>query len=326
MGNVIKNFMIVFFTVAILLLTQTGSVRAGGSGSYPNGSEAFFAGIAPPPGYYFINYAYFYNADEMMDNKGDSIGAFDELTVCADVLRFIWISKKKILGADYGQHVFIPFLDVDLDFNVPVGPKNKTHYSNTGVPYIIYSPCILAYHLLQGKFHLVISPADIYIPTGQDDDNLAGVGHNFWTFETVVSMTCLFNNWAFSAKFMYDLSTTQDDAPTIYGFNVDRNPGQEFHADYSVSYGFRKNLRAGINGYYYKQTTDDDYDLNSSIPVPVQSMLINDEGCLSEVISIGPGIWYNDENIFFSLRTQWEMSAENKSEGANVWFKFTYAF
>ncbi len=43
-------------------------------------------------------------------------------------------------------------------------------------------------------------------------------------------------------------------------------------------------------------------------------------------ISMGPGIWYNHKNMFFSLRNQWKMAAKNKTERYNVWGKFTYAF
>ncbi len=44
------------------------------------------------------------------------------------------------------------------------------------------------------------------------------------------------------------------------------------------------------------------------------------------MFAVGPGIWYNNRNLFFSLRSQWEMGAKNKTEGQNVWFKFVIAF
>lgn len=104
------------------------------------------------------------------------------------------------------------------------------------------------------------------------------------------------------------------------------DPGQEFHADYSISYAFSPSFRLGVNGYYYVQTTDDSYDIDSTIPAPVQALLRDDEDNHSTVFAAGPGIWYNYKNMFFSLRNQWEMAAENKTEGYNVWAKFTYAF
>jgi hypothetical protein len=314
--------LLIFLTVLI-----SAAAWAGGGGSYPEGAESFMVGAVPPPGFYFKNYAYYYHANDMKDDHGNDIEAFDELTVWAEVMRFIWISKKEILGGNYGQHLFLPFLDVSLDFDLPLGPKAKKGYDDTDVPYVIYSPFILAHHFLQGKLHTVISLADIYIPTGDDKGNLAGVGHNFWTFEPVFAVTYMpVPAWEFSAKFMYDFNTEQDDSPTVYGFNVDRTPGDEFHFDYSVSYGFSKSFRLGINGYCYWQVSDDDYDIGSSIPNPVKGLLKDDEGNRSRVYAVGPGIWYNHKNMFFELRTQFEFDAKNKTEGQDVWFNVVYAF
>jgi len=320
-------------TLGMLLITflliSPSEVKAGGGGSYPLGAESFMVGAAPPPGLYFKNYMYYYHADELKDDHGKNIDAFDDLTVWAEVMRLIWISKKEIFGGSYGQHVFLPILDVSLDFKsgVPAGPKFKDSYDDTDVPYIIYSPFILAHHFLEGKLHTVLSLPDIYIPTGNDKSNMASVGHNYWTFEPVFAVTYMPTpSWEFSIKCMYDFNTKQDDCPTVYGFNVDRTPGDEFHFDYSVSYAFNKSFRIGLNGYCYWQTTDDDYDIDSTLPPPVQSLLKDDEGYQSQVYAIGPGIWYNYKNMFFTLRTQFEFEAENKTEGQNVWFNVVYCF
>ncbi len=316
---------ILFCCIGLILLCGSEAM-AGGGQSYPNGSEAFMSGAVPPPGTYFLDYAYYYSADSMKDDNGDDITAFDDVTVLANVFRFLWVSDKQILGASYAAHAFLPVLDIDLNFKAPVGPGSKKSYSDTNVPYVIVNPMILAWHLQEGKLHIAATPADIYIPTGQDDGNMASVGHNFWTFEPVLAITYMPGNWEFSGKFMYDFNTTQDDYATVYGFQVDRDPGQEFHFDYSASYAIDKSLRIGLNGYFYAQVTDDDYKLNDSIPEPVQALLKEDEGNRSQVFAMGPGIWYNHKNMFFSLRNQWEMAAKNKTEGYNVWAKFTYAF
>ncbi len=317
---------ILLLIFAAFLMTFSSQAMAGGGQSYPNGAEAFMAGAAPPPGFYFLDYMYYYHADTMKDDSGDDIDAFDDVSVFANVFRFLWMTDKQILGGNYGMHAFVPILDVDLDFNVPAGPGAKNSYSDTSVPYVIYSPFLLAWHLQEGKLHIVTSLADIYIPTGQDDGNMAAVGHNFWTIEPVLGITYMLNEWEFSAKFMYDFNTTQDDYATVYGFEVDRDPGQEFHFDYSVSYALSPSFRLGVNGYYYTQTTDDSYDIDASVPGVVQALLKDDEGNHSKVLSVGPGIWYNHKNMFFSLRNQWEMAAKNKTEGYNLWAKFTYAF
>jgi len=305
---------------AASLLWAGQDVQAGGGASYPNGAESFLSGAVPPPGFYYLNYSYYYNADSLKDDNGDDVPVFDEITAVANVSRFLWISDITLFGGNYGQHLFVPYLDVSLDFHAPVGAGNSMSYDDSSVPYLIYSPMILAYHLMEGKLHVVVSPIDLYIPTGQEDGNLAATGHNFWTFEPVVAVTYMPNNWEFSAKFMYDFNTTQDDYAHPSGLQVDRTPGQEFHFDYSCSYALNPSWRVGVNGYYYVQTTDDKFK------GPDAALLAGEEGKHSTVTAIGPGVWYNYQNMFFALRTQFETMAENKTEGHNVWFNFTYAF
>lgn len=313
--------------VATLALCFASISWAGGGKNYPLGSEDFLSGMAPPPGYYFLNYAYYYKADDKTDNSGSDLAVFDEATVAADVLRFIWISDKKIFDGFYGQHLFIPYMDVDVDFKQAVGSKNKKHYSDEGVPYIIYSPFILSWHLMEGKFHLVTSLCDIYIPTGNDDKgNPANVSRNYWGFEPVLAATWLpTDKIALSIKLMYDFYSSQDDYATPYG-DLDRDPGQEFHFDYSVSYALTPAWRLGINGYFHQQTTEDDYDMDQYIGTSVEGALRDAEEAKSRVFAIGPGVWYNYKNMFFSLKSQYESHAKTMTEGYNVWFKFTYAF
>ncbi len=322
----VRILAILFCCLCGTLFFRPPVVQAGGGNSYPLGAEAFMVGAFPPPGVYLMNYTYYYTADELKDDNRNNNPLFDDITVWADVVRGIWISDFQILGGNYGQHLFVPFLNVDLDFKAPVGPKMKRGYSDTDIPYVIYSPFILGHHFFQGTLHTALSLVDIYIPTGQDDDNLAGVGHNFWTFEPAFAITWMPGPFEFSVKMMYDFNTTQDDCPTPYGFNVDRDPGDEFHCDFSASFGLSKSLRIGLSGYFYQQVTDDDYDIDKTLPPPVQALLKEDEGNHSSVWSLGPGIWYNYKNLFFSLRSQFEFEAKNKTEGVNVWGKITYAF
>ena len=85
------------------------NVFTSGSGSYPNGAEAFLAGIAPPPGFYFENYASNYHVNALKENARNDVGVFNKLNVDAAVLRFVWISRFKILGGIYGQHFLFLF-------------------------------------------------------------------------------------------------------------------------------------------------------------------------------------------------------------------------
>ncbi|WP_456370386.1 SphA family protein [Thermodesulfatator atlanticus] len=319
MRPIIMGIFLSFFIVA--------QSFAGGGKAYPLGAEGFLIGAAPPPGLTVLNYAYFYHANEMKDANGDSLAVFDKVSVWAEVLRFIYFSEKKILGGNYGQHFFVLYVHTDLDFVAPVGPQNKKSYSDGNIPYLIYSPFLLSWHLKQGKLHVVLDVADLYIPlSNEEKDNLASVGRNFWTIEPVLAVTYMpTTRLAASLKLMYDFNTKQEDYPTPQGVNIDRTPGQEFHFDWCVSYAVKANLRIGVSGYYYRQVKDDKFDLEG-VSGPLKEALQAAADAQSRVWAIGPGVWYQKDKLFISLRSQFEFAAREMTEGYNIWFKLGYIF
>ena len=318
--------MLFFFTLTIQTLPQ--SAHAGGGQAYPNGAEAFMPGAAPPPGLTMINYMYFGYSGKLMDDDGDDTDALDKANVWADLIRLIWISNFQILGGNYGQHLFVGLLNKDLDFNVPVGATGKTDYNNFNSPYLIYSPFLMTWHLLQGKLHIAASAADIYVPFGNEDkDNLASAGRNFWTFEPVAAITCFPDKyWEISAKFMYDFNTREDDYVSGAPVTVDRTPGQEFHVDFNFSYAIMENFRVGMNGYFYQQTTDDEFHGLGDLPSPLRAAFKTMEEERSRAMALGPGLFYQYKNIMTTLRYQHEFMVKNKPELQNVWFKVIYVF
>ncbi len=59
--------------VPVVLFVLPLFALAGGGQHYPNGAEAFLIGIAPPPGFYVKDYNYFYTADKLKDNSGNTV-------------------------------------------------------------------------------------------------------------------------------------------------------------------------------------------------------------------------------------------------------------
>ncbi len=322
----------VLFSLLVAFLLCNASTHelafAGGGQAYPNGAEAFMVGAAPPPGLTILNYVYFYTADRIKNGSGHDAGTLDRLNIWAEVARLIWISKQKVLGANYGQHAFFLLANVDMHLKHPAGTRLKKRYRDTDVPYLIWSPCLLTWHLMSGKLHMVLDAADIYVPLyNEDTDNLASLGRNYWTIEPVFAVTWLPNaSWELSAKFMYDFNSRQEDYQPGPPVKIDRTPGQEFHVDFNTSYAMSDGLRIGLSGYYYRQVKNDDYHHLDRFQAPLRDVLKALEGKQSQVWALGPGIWYHKKNLMASLRSQWEFRARNKSQGGNAWFKLTYCF
>ena len=310
------------FTFAFLLLsafalslgmTTNDFATERGISAYPNGAEDFWSGAVPPPGTYFINYFTYYTADDFNDKNGDSAIPGWDLNLTANIFRFIHITKYKILGGFWGMHVFLPFLNVDVETETPLGSDNKAGFGD-----IIVDPFILSWHSKNWHF---ATGLDIYIPTGDyDKEDLANTGRNYWTFEPIVAFTYESDSgFEVSSKFMYDFNTENDDSlvndPLLGPVEGEYLSGQEFHFDYTIGYKL-SNWRIGIGGYYYKQTTKDEFNDEK----------VGDDGNKGQSIAVGPQLKYDYKNMSFILKYHKEMEVENRPEGQAFWFKFVYAF
>ncbi len=300
-----------FAVFLICLFLFNCAVFAGGGDHYPNGAEDFLVGMAPPPGFYLVDYNYFYFSHEFKDNSGDTInkGPLDDfsLRVYANVLRFIYITKFRILKANYGAHIFIPWVEVNANCK-------GFHVHKKGLGDIIIDPFILTWH---SKYIHAVFGIDIYVPTGEYDKyRPINIGKNFWTFEPVFALTFLpTKNFSLSFKFMYDFNTTNNDwINPATGKETSLKPGQEFHFDYALGYSPAKWIRVGITGYYYYQTTDDEVDGKD---------IENNRG---KAFAIGPGIKINYKRFMLVLKSQYEFGVKNRPSGKNVWAKIYYIF
>lgn len=286
----------------LLALAVAGMANAteGGGSAYHNGAEDFMSGAVPPPGNYYINYFNYYAADKF-NVDGDDKKGFD-LKVAADVSRFIHVTDKQFLGGSWALHAFIPLVYMDVNLDPPIAPVSMDDRRGS-LGDIIVDPFILAWH---GANWHAVTGLDIFMPTGNyDKSRLANVGRNYWTFEPVAAATFLPGaGFDISAKLMYDFNTEND--------ATDYLSGQEFHADIAVGKKM-DNFTAGLAGYYYQQTTEDEADGDK----------IDNKG---RVIGLGPALKYDYKNMSFTLKYMLETEAKNRPEGDNFWFKFLYAF
>ncbi|MBI9082058.1 MAG: transporter [Desulfobacterales bacterium] len=186
--------------------------------------------------------------------------------------------------------------------------------SRSGLGDIIIDPFILAWH--SEHVHWVTG-VDIYVPTGKYDAAKEPInpGNNVWTVEPIFAVTYLNGPFDVSFKFMYDISTTNDDYlnPNT-GLISDLKPGQEFHFDYAFGYNLSPAWEVGLNGYYYRQVTED--EINGTDAADQKG----------QVLAAGPAVKFNYKNMSFILKSQWETAVKNRSEGVSNWFKFVYVF
>ncbi|MEI7672016.1 MAG: transporter [Deltaproteobacteria bacterium] len=293
----------VCLAVAILLLAPISAKAMEGGPSGGLGGEDFMGGALPPPGFYYLNYLMYYSTNTVKDNNGNKVEIPTrdfKVQALVDLNRFVYISKFKILGADYGAQVIVPLV------NVNVQPFTATSEKRSGVGDIVLTPLILGWH--SKNWHGVFG-VDAFVPTGSYNkyrpDN---IGRNYWSSEIAAAFTYMSDGgFEVSSKFMFDINFKNPD--TNY------KSGNEFHMDALVGYHIGP-WGLGVNGYYYKQVSDDSMDGVTFI-----------DGNRGQVIGIGPAVNYTTaKHITFSAKYHKEMSAKNISEGDRFWLKVAIPF
>ena len=148
------------------------------AGHYPAGAEGIKGASLPPPGIYFRDYNMFYFANTFKDGPPD----FD-IKAYINAPRLIWMTDKKIFGAQYGMDVIVPFVSMDW-----TAGGSSDHYS--GVGDIQLEPLLLSWQFKQ--FDLAAGYG-IWLPTGDFEPSRPDlISKGFWSHMlTPVSYTHL---------------------------------------------------------------------------------------------------------------------------------------
>lgn len=298
-------------SVPALAIAVPGQASEAGGGVYPNGAEGALAGALPPKGLYYLGYLQYYEADRFNDGNGSS-GLLPDfrLKVKAAVNRLVWVSDKKILGADYAMHVIVPVVNADVHIAGMSGNK-------TGVSDITFDPLILGWHFKSGLH--VLTGLDINIPVGTyDRTSIANFSRHYWNVQPVLALAYYKNNVQIDVKMMYDINFKNKDAQ-INGFNptgADYRTGNEFHFDYAATYALKPNVHLGVAGYFYRQTTGDRVD-----DVVAQSTIDAMGGFKGKTFASGPTLRVGVGKVQLIGTWQHEFHADYRPQGDKFWIK-----
>lgn len=263
------------------------------TGLYPVGVEGLKSGTIPPPGFYLRDYNLAYFSDRLHDAHGDKRPVDFEAFVYANAIRPIWITDFKILGANYGCDVLVPFLYK----NVKVA-NNRDDTFNLGDIFI--EPITLSWHWQRADAGIGYG---IWAPTGNVDRGslTGGTGQDTWTHMVSAGGTVYFDaekTWALSALARYEISHESDD------YNI--TPGDVLSLEGGLSKAFSPNFEAGVWAYYQGQVTRDEADAGVSVSREKD-----------QVVGVGPeAVWFwQKAGLFVSLRYAYEVLAEDRPQG-----------
>ena len=293
MKNLLVRLLAAAGVMALPLLTSAAPAILGGH--YPAGAEGIKGASLPPPGVYFKDYNFFYFANEFKGPQGPPV--FDVFAY-VNAPRLIWMTDLKVLEANYGMDVIVPFGYT----SVKAGGPGVQAQRSFGLADIQIEPLLLGWHWKQ--FDLSAAYA-VWVPTGDFDLNDGSKqGKGFWSHMLTLGGTWFPDEektWAVSLLNRYEFHHQNND------MNV--TPGQTLTVEWGLSKSLSKLVDVGVIGYYQQQTTSDRGD---GIPAVVSVSNLKDR-----VVGVGPEITIvcPKTGIFTSLRYIREVEASDRSAG-----------
>jgi hypothetical protein len=280
------------------------SAHAGETGHYVPGIEGIKMATAPPPGFYYKLYNVFYYSDTFR-SVHDSQQFQPAIQDFIMVHRPIWVTNKKLFGADYIVTALFPFTYADINIR-----EAGLHDKSWSLGDICVEPFCLDWH--RERWDAMFSLA-VYMPTGNHSPRRPALpGKDFWTLLVSIGPTIYLDSektWAISTLLRYELHSRKHDA--------DIRPGDDLSFDACISKSFGRLWDIGLCGYGHWQLTDDrgdDIDYDNSIH--------------DRVFGLGPEItiYVPFLKLKFQFRTQFEFGARDRTEGMITNFSFTKIF
>ncbi len=301
------------FGAGLLLVSLLSLPVAGFDQPAVNLGVTSFMDGGPPagPGFYFAQYLQYYTANKLVDHP---ISPKADVDVWISLSQLIYQSDQAILfGGKWGLDVIVPVLSIDAS------DKNRVVTDNgTGLGDVLVGP-FLQWDPIMGpngpKFmHRV--EFQMILPTGKyDDDKALNPSSNFFSFNPYWAGTYFLTPKLTTSWRLHYLWNAKNKDPFAPLEADDAQAGQAVHCNFAASYELVPNrLRAGLNGYYFKQVTDSEVD-----GTKVSGR--------EQVLGIGPGAMYSfsqNDHLFFNA--YFETSVKNRPEGQRFQVRWVHHF
>ena len=233
-----------------LLMFLAAAAKAQTRGQYAPGINATNSGVLPEPGLTYSNIFLNYTFNEVHGADGERLPFQPAFTILVDLNAFLWVSNKRLLGANVGALAAVAVTNSSISFanlgNVAGG---------AGFGDFFAEPFVLGWHLKRADIqagYAFVAPTGRFVPGATTNVGTGYWGHCPFAGETVY----LTRNkaTAVSAFQYYEFHGTQS------GTGV--HPGQNMSLDYSVTQTLplikksKTLLQFGLVGYGQWQTTD----------------------------------------------------------------------
>lgn len=232
-------------TIAVAVFALLGTLATTGAqadGHYVPGVEGMQAASVPPPGMYYLGYLVNYSIDDFRaPGSSSNLPGHNRGTVTALANRFVWVSRHKLLGADYGMEAIVPLLRTSLTINA-AGISD----SRSGVGDVYLGPLVLGWHGAQWD---AVAAAGMWFDTASTS-HPASPGKGFKSTMLTGGLTYYFDaakSVSGAALMRYELNGRND---------AGMRPGDQLTMEWGLGKSFG-GVSAGLVGYSQWQTTSD---------------------------------------------------------------------
>ncbi len=292
--------------------TPAAATENGGN-SYAIGVETNFSGLMLPEGLHAFLYYSHYGASHSKNDAGEDNPRLAYYKIegnsIAARLSYVWPGVR-LLGANVETRAALPLPTLDLSLGVarpaPLGPLDRSG-SKTGFGDLQFAPLLLGWH--DGALHQTAG-VETFVPIGKFDKSAPiNIGRNYWQVAPIYAVTWLPDRWQLSGKLRYAFNGRNKD--------TDYRSGNEFTFEYSAGYAIARGVVLGVNGYMYRQTTDDKQG----------GAVVNGNGNRGRVNAVGPFVSFDvTPKISVMAKLQVEYGARNRSEGTRLWLQTKIPF
>lgn len=233
-----------WLAMSLCMIALALPAHAGVTGHYSTGADFYENGSLPPPGMYMKNYLINYRASDLKDSSGHKVGGDFKVDTTVLVNRFLYVTDKTVLGADWAVHAVLPIVRADV--TTPFGAHGK----ETGVGDVMIEPMLLGWH--GDQWDAVLGLA-FYLPTGRwKRDEPANLGKDFYTGMLSTGLTWYADperTLRFGGRLRYEKHTSNR--------TLDIHQGDDLTFEWSGSKTLWGVLDVGLAGYAQWQVTRD---------------------------------------------------------------------
>ena len=304
-----------------LMMFRAVPAQAQLNGSHSLGDFGVQSGSQPAPGVYTALFYYRYDTDTIKDADGNPVRLSPTapgsvaLTAAAPILWYV--SKAKVMGANYGVMVVLPFANGSIE--APAFQVDDT-IATTGVADMLVRPLDLGWHT---KLADVSAGLQIYVPTGRyEHGGSNNLGKGMWAYEPFIGTTLYLDDkrsLSLATTAYWEFHSTKEDSDVKVGQLL------------SLQGGVGKSYLGGgliVGAAYYAQWKLTKDQLREFV-LPGGTQLGLDVPNKHRVFAFGPDVTLpvpSKSKLFalVNIRYLWETGARVKTQGDTLTVTVTF--